>query len=478
MFYDRERDLADLNDILTRPGAQLMIVSGRRRVGKTTLLIEWARRSGRPFLYWVASRQPAPSLLQSISQTLWRYAHPNDIMPASFAYDSWSEVFQQMAILAAEQRLIVILDELTYVIEVDDAFTSLLQNAWDHHIKQTQICLLLAGSHIGLMNQLHTYRAPLYGRFTAQLRLDPLPFYALRSFLPGYDAERRVAVYAILGGIPAYLEQFSDQYTLRENLERTILRRTGLFRTEPFVLIGDLVREPRNYTAIIRAIADNRHTPEEIAASGAIAASNVHKYLQRLVELQLVERRLPATVPPKQRTTQSRYYLRDPFLRFYYRFLEPNQDLIELELKDALWQAISEQMRAFIGLTAFEDLCREWTLMQARRGQLAFVPQMVSGYWGQTVQVDVVALSWRVQAVLLGECKWGAEAVPRSVISDLLEVKTPRLLALLPEAGAGWAVHHVVFARAGFTPAASTLATAHNVRLVDLPQLDSDLTPV
>lgn len=111
MFYDRERDLADLNDILTRPGAQLMIVSGRRRVGKTTLLIEWARRSGRPFLYWVASRQPAPSLLQSISQTLWRYAHPNDIMPASFAYDSWSEVFQQMAILAAEQRLIVILDE-------------------------------------------------------------------------------------------------------------------------------------------------------------------------------------------------------------------------------------------------------------------------------------------------------------------------------------------------------------------------------
>ncbi len=237
------------------------------------------------------------------------------------------------------------------------------------------------------------------------------------------------------------------------------------------------VIEADDYPAIIRAIADNRHTPEEIAATGAIGASNVHKYLQRLVELQLVERRLPATLPPQQRTTQGRYYLRDPFLRFYYRFLEPNQDLIELELKDALWQTISEQLRAFIGATTFKDLCREWTLIQARRGQLPFVPQIVSGYWGPTVQVDVVALSWRAQAVLLGECKWGADPVARGVVSglDLMEVKTPRVLALLPEGGAGWSVHHAVFAHAGFTPAAAALAAEHSLRLVDLGQLDSDL---
>ena len=335
---------------------------------------------------------------------------------------------------------------------------------------------MLAGSHISLMNRLQTYRAPLYGRFTAQMRVDPLPFYALRSFLPSYDAEKRVAVYSILGGIPAYLEQFSDRYSLRDNLERTVLKRTGMFRTEPFVLIGDLVREPRNYAAVIRAIAADRRTPEEIAESGAIPASNVHKYLARLVELQLVERRVPATVPPKQRTTQSRYYLRDPFLRFYYRFLEPNQDLIELELKDALWQVIAEQLRAFIGSMAFEELCREWSLVQARTGRLPFIPQAVGGYWGASVQVDVVALSWREKAVLLGECKWGTDAVPRSVVTELIEKKTPRLLATLPDGRQGWKVHYAFFARAGFTQAAAALAAAHGAQLIDLQQLDNDLS--
>jgi AAA+ ATPase superfamily predicted ATPase len=269
----------------------------------------------------------------------------------------------------------------------------------------------------------------------------------------------------------AFRPIWSDHYTLRENLERTVLRRTGLFRTEPLVLIGDLVREPRNYAALIRAIAADRHIPDEIAKSGAIPASNVHKYLARLVELQLVERRLPATVPLKQRTTQSRYYLRDPFLRFYYRFLEPSQDLIELELKDALWQAISEQLRAFIGVTAFEDLCREWTLAQARAGRLPFVPQAVSGHWGPNVQVDVVAVSWRDQAVLLGECKWGLEAVPRSVVTELIQDKTPRLLAELPENGEGWQVYYAFFTRVGLTPAAATLASEHGAQVVNLQKL-------
>jgi len=477
VFYDREKDLSDLDDILQRPGAQFMVVSGRRRVGKTTLLLEWARRSEQPFFYWVASRSSAAVLLQSISQRLWQFAQPDKVMPGSFSYDSWTEAFQQLATLAAARRLVVILDELPYALEADPALPSFIQNAWDHQLKQTQICLILAGSHISLMNRLQSYRAPLYGRFTAQLRVDPLPFYALRSFLPGYDAEKRVATYSIVGGVPAYLEQLSDKYTLRENLERTVLRRTGLFRTEPFVLIGDLVREPRNYAAVIRAIAADRHTPDEIAKSGAIPASNVHKYLARLVELNLVERRLPATVPPKQRTTHSRYYLRDPFLRFYYRFLEPSQDLIELELKDALWQAISEQLRAFIGATAFEDLCREWTLVQARAGRLPFAPQAISGHWGASVQVDVVALSWREKAVLLGECKWGVEAVPRSVVTELIEEKTPRLLAELPESGEGWRVYYAFFTRVGLTPAAAALAAKHGAQMVNLQKLDRDLTP-
>ena len=126
MFVDREKDTADLNDVLHRPGAQFMAIPGRRRVGKTTLLLEWARQSGQPFLYWVASRSSAAVLLQAVSQSVWRFAHPDDVMPASFTYDSWTEVFEQIALLAAPRRLIVILDELPYALEADSSLTSLL----------------------------------------------------------------------------------------------------------------------------------------------------------------------------------------------------------------------------------------------------------------------------------------------------------------------------------------------------------------
>ena len=477
MFFDRERDIADLNDILQRPGAQFMIVSGRRRVGKTSLLIEWAKRSELVFFYWVASASTSGFLLQSLSQKLFEVLHPGEVIPANFTYSNWGEAFEELARLAAHRRLIVILDEFPYVIDADPAVASLLQNAWDHHLKRSQIFLALSGSHISLMNQMQSMEAPLYGRFTAQLRTDPLPFRALRQFYPAYDAEKRVAVYAMLGGIPAYLEQFKDNLTIRENVERHFFKRTAMLRSEPEVLIGDLVREKKIYLALIKAIAEGKHTHEEIVKTGLVAPGNVGKYLARLIEMQFVERRVPITVPPQSRTTHSRYYVSDPFLRFYYRFIETNRDKIELELMDDLWLILSEQLRAFIGGTAFEELSRQWVLLQARAHQLPFIPQMVSSHWsGNVVQVDVAAISWRERALLLGESKWMSEPLNRSIVRELIEEKTPKVLVELPDQGRGWDVHYALFSRAGFTPEATQYAREHNARLVDVEQLDRDLS--
>jgi AAA+ ATPase superfamily predicted ATPase len=185
----------------------------------------------------------------------------------------------------------------------------------------------------------------------------------------------------------------------------------------------------------------------------------------------LIERRIPATIPPNQRrkTTRSRYYLRDPYLRFYFRFIEPNLEMVELELTDLLWERIGEQFRAFVGVTAFEELCREWTLTKARTGGLPFAPELVGSHWAPDAQVDVVAINWREQAILLGECKWGVKAVGRSVIQELVE-KAPRVVP-----GDGWRVHHAFFARAGFTDAARAEAEALEASLVDLETLDTDL---
>jgi hypothetical protein len=142
---------------------------------------------------------------------------------------------------------------------------------------------------------------------------------------------------------------------------------------------------------------------------------------------------------------------------------------VEQEVTDMLWERISEQFGAFVGLTAFEDLCREWTLVQARAGRLPLTPELVGSHWAQDVQVDVVAINWRDHAILLGECKWGTDAVDRAVIRELVE-KAPKVV---PEAD--WRVSYAYFARSGFTDAAREEAQKVGSLLVDLQTLDADL---
>ena len=476
-FVGRRRELAELDDLLAEPQSQFLILYGRRRVGKTTLLLHWAQRSGVPFVYWVANRLSPTLQLRSFSQALYNAAHPQSPADADFTYPSWEMALTQAVHLAADRRLILILDEFPYVAEAEPGLPSVLQNAWDHHLKATRIFLVLAGSHIGMMTGLLQYHAPLYGRFTAHLHLKPLPFAAVAGFLPRYSVAERVAVYAILGGIPAYLERFDEARSLADNVKRHLFRPTGIFRVDPLFLLQDQVREPRNYLSILHAIGGGAHTLSEIAAAAGLPKQNASTYLGRLAALHLVERRTPVTLPLKRRPRSplGRWHLLDPYLRFYFRFILPNQRSLELELLDAVWADVREQLRAFVGLTAFEELGRAWVLAQAQRGRLPFVPEDVGSHWAADVQVDVAAISWREKAILLGECKWGTAAVGRAVVRELVEAKTPKVLAALPERGAGWTVHYALFARAGFTEAARAEAWSVGAWLVDLATLDADL---
>jgi AAA+ ATPase superfamily predicted ATPase len=476
-FVGRQRELAELNTLLAEPGPQFLILYGRRRVGKTTLLLHWAQESGVPFVYWVANRLSPALQLRSFSQALYNATHPETPADAEFTYPSWEMALVQAVELAAEQRLILILDEFPYVAEAEPGLPSVLQNTWDHRLKATQIFLVLAGSHIGMMTGLLHYHAPLYGRFTAHLHLKPLPFAATAEFLPRYPAAERVAVYAILGGIPAYLERFDGALSLADNVKRHIFRPTGIFRVDPLFLLQDQVREPRNYLSVLHAIGGGAHTLAEIAEASGLPKQNASTYLARLADLHLVERRTPVTIPLKERerSRSGRWHLSDSYLRFYFRFIIPNQRALELELVDAVWADVHEQLRAFIGLTAFEELGREWVLAQARSGRLPFAPEDVGSHWSAEVQVDVVAINWREKAILLGECKWGTGTVGRGPIRELVEDKTPKVLADLPDGGQDWAVHYAFFARGGFTEAAQAEGERHQATLVPLTQLDETL---
>jgi len=212
-----------------------------------------------------------------------------------------------------------------------------------------------------------------------------------------------MAVYAILGGIPAYLEKLSDRVSPATNVRQQILSVTSIFQNEPLFLLQDEVREVTDYLAVIRAIGEGADTLGAITLTLGLAKNHVSTYLARLQDLAFFRREVPATIPPGKRTTRGRYVLAGAYLRFYFRFIAPNRALLEQGLLNRLWELIGEGLRAFAGQTAFEEVCRTWTLEQAAANRLPFIPDAAGRHWSPDGEIDVVAVNWRERRVLLGE---------------------------------------------------------------------------
>jgi hypothetical protein len=474
MFVDRQQELSFLNSLLERqhPGpAQMILLYGRRRVGKTSLLRHWADQAGIPSTYWSAEKEPAALQRRKLYAALIG-------MPVNRApiFESWSDVWNAAAQLIGEQKSILILDELPYAAEADPAMLSALQHAWDHNFKSSNLILVLCGSQVHTMETLLSHQSPLFGRMTGQWHLQPLSFSSLREFLPGWSVEERVAAYAIAGGVPAYLEWLDPTRNLTQNIREVMLAPGSMFVAEPTFLLYDEVREPNIYLAVIKAIGQGAHTLNDISNASLIGKAHLSAYLTRLQELYLVERRLPVTIPISglRKSRMGRYHLSDPYFRFYFRFLAPFHDTLTFDPDRVLTQ-VKEGLRAFVGQTAFEQISREWVVRQGKKGQLPFEPEAIGSHWSASVQVDVVAINWREKQILLGECKWGSDGIDRQIVRELIEQKTPKVMKGLPDGGVGWSVHYAIFSRGGVTPAALAELRKFDGISVDLGMLDKYL---
>ncbi len=472
MFVDRRQELEFLNSLLTRrhPGpAQLALMFGRRRVGKSELLLQWAEQSGLNYTYWEAVKESATLQRSRLLAKIMKV--PLTSVPV---HRSWPDLWDAAAPLLLGTCQILILDELPYAAGADSAMLSALQVAWDQHFQKTEIVLVLCGSQVHAMETIFARQSPLFGRITAQWHLEPLPYSSLAAFFPKWDADERVAAYAIVGGIPAYLNWLEPELNLIDNLRQIMLNSGSMFLAEPAFLLYDEVREPNSYMAILKAIGSGSHTLTEISDRAFIPSTSVNFYLHTLQDLRLVERRLPVTQPKamRGRSRSGRYHLSDPYFRFYFQFLEPFISASPFD-PDQVIEAVRRNLGAFVGATAFENLARQWVWAQGKAGKLPFVPDNIGSHWSSRVQVDVVALNWQTHDILLGECKWGTDRVDRQVVRELVENKTPLVMKDLPESGAGWKVYYALFGRTGFTPAAKTEMLKAQGMLVDLKMIDS-----
>jgi uncharacterized protein len=482
-FKGRVAELSLLDKLWEAPTATLLILYGRRRVGKTRLLTHWLNRHPKRAIYWVAEPSSALHQLRSFSQTIYNFSHPDAPAPHEFTYANWEQAFAEVAQLARDERLALFIDEVTYLIEVDPSIMGTLQKMWDHTLKDSQVKLGLSGSQRGLMeNQILGYQAPLYGRATAQIDLPPLPFSVVGEFFPEYSHPEQVEVYAIFGGVPAYWERLDTTLSILENIQLQLLTPNTLMQEEPRLLLQDFITDTHNYVGIMQAIAQGAQTQLDISRYTGLSQGHISKYLSVLRDTGFVERGVPVTEASKK-SRRGRYYITDPYLRFYYRFLSTQQTQVALGDPRQALGYIEQNLPAFIETYTWRDLCRDWLIAATNNGDISVPLEDIGGAWLKKHEVDVVGISRMQHRLVLGTCHWQDEPANRHLLSDLIA----HTAAFVPNSGE-WTIDYLGFARNGWTAEAEALAQdirrvgefggnwrAVDCRLLDLERVNEDL---
>ncbi|MDX1417606.1 MAG: ATP-binding protein [Candidatus Promineifilaceae bacterium] len=485
-FIGRSEELELLDSLWSVPRATLLILYGRRRVGKTRLLTHWLKRHGAYGLYWMAEATSAREQLRSFSQAIIHFIDPDTPTPSDFSYATWEQALRQVALHTKERRMALIIDEVTYLMEVNSSFVGILQKTWDHWLADSNLMLALSGSQMGMMQKkILAYDAPLYGRDTAQLKLPPMPFSATRKFFPNYSDADRVAIYTMWGGVPAYWERMDLSLPVMENLRRQLLSYQSWMTDESRTLLNDFITEPHNYVAVLRAIADGLQTSGEISQRVGLASNELSFYLSKLREAGFVVREVPVRQINYKNSRSGRYFVTDPYLRFYYRFLAAYQSRLALGQQQQVAEAIEKALPEFIEKNTWRELCRQW-LMEASHSDILPVPiEHVGSEWKSDFMIDVVGIDNASKSLIIGDCFWREDPIDAKSVEKLIR----KTSTILPD-HEGWTVYYLVFSANGWTAKAESQvqtfiekATSRarkswetaGIRLVTLDQVSSDL---
>jgi AAA+ ATPase superfamily predicted ATPase len=464
MFINRETELDQLEKRFVSEKAELFVLYGRRRVGKTELLRTFCE--GKSHIYFVATFSSDRDQLMAFSQAVWGFSHTD--VPEGFTYPSWDAAFRELAELPG--RPVVVLDEFTYLIGGNKAIPSILQKAWDERLQHTQVFLVLCGSYIGMMEkEVLGYQAALYGRRTGNILLQPLSLPAAGLFFPAFSPLQIIEAWAVLGGMPYYLLAFAEADDLFSNISQIVLHPQGLLYNEPRLLLMEELREPRNYFSILRAVAQGRTRLNEIAQAAQVGtAVTTNRYLDILQQMQIITRTVPVTEKRPDKSRKGVYRITDHFLRFWFRYVHPHQSSLDLGLaNEVMANQIQPTFGQFVSY-AFEEACRNYVAQLARMGKLPFVPERIGSWWDREAEVDVVALNESDNTLLVGECKWSNKLVGTNVLDDLKRNATSLL-----KIGSWERVFYVLFAKVGYTETMSVLAQEEGLILVEGAELVS-----
>lgn len=448
-FFNRTDELEMISQRFASETAELLIVYGRRRVGKTELLTHLA--DSRKALYFEATDSVALDQLRDLTTEL-ALASSNPVW-ASQTLTSWGAALAAIAEFVGDEQTLIILDEFQLLAHQSPQLESVLSRWWRTVGRKLPITLILAGSEISFFEN-DVLAGRLYGRRTGQLKLAPFLAKEASLFHPAYSPTDRVRAYSICGGIPYYLERFHDRRPLASHLLTEVFERTGLLHDEAELMLRQSIPAPTAHVAVLRSIAHGQSRNNSIAQRTQLAPGHVTKVLATLERLGLVEQLRPVAASPRSKKTA--YRISDQFLRFHYRFVEPAKSQLRTRELAAHYvkTSVVPQLDHHASI-AWEDVCQQHVL-RTQHGVSA-----VGRWWGpvptghsnrtEEREIDVAAVSPTGELAVVGMCKWTNTKVDFDEL-NLLD----RLRNYVP--GDKPETIRYLFSRSGFTSRLTTYA--------------------
>ena len=451
-FVDREQEMETLQSEYNRDGSALVVLYGRRRVGKTTLISEFIKDKNA--LFFLASEESEAQNRRAFKEKAAEFIDSDLLRSADIK--SWDVLFKSIMDTPFERKPVIVLDEFQYLGKANPAFPSIFQRIWEEILKDKSVMVILCGSLISMMeSQTLAYGSPLYGRRTAQIRLKQIPFGYYHEFFPGKSRRELIETYAVTGGIPKYIELFSESGDIYSAIQKCVLNRSGYLYDEPHFLLQQEVKDVGSYFSIIKTIAAGNSKLSAISAALEIKATSLTKYLKTLMDLDILEREVPITEDNPAKSKKGLYKIKDNYLRFWFAFVYPNMSFIESGHSRIVMNKIKKSLVPNHIAFVYEDVCKErmWELNADNVWPFNFTK--LGRYWDARTEIDIAALDPEGKNLILGECKYWQEPVGVNVLRDL-EAKTDSV---------AWErndrkVWYVLFSASGFSEELTALAAS------------------
>lgn len=410
-FINRIAELNFLKEKISSLSAELLILYGRRRIGKTELIQQFLENNVEG-MYFLSRLESQIDTLRRFNNQLAIYFADNTLITNPLT--NWDQVFNYISKISVKTNVIVI-DEFQYLIERNSEILSILQDYWDNKLRFTKIKLILLGSSISLMIK-HTldYSSPIYGRRTGQWRVEKLSPDHLFTFFPNYTMQDIIETYGVIDTIPGYLALFDSSQSVQENIKNKLFSKGEFLYEEPLILLREELRDPSNYVSILSAIAGGLNSFNELYQKSGLDKSILSKYLYTLEQLNIVERVFTIEESFKKKLKgKGQYKIKDNFIDFWFRFVYLNQQLLEINKTKEVIQILERDFSNFMG-SKFEQFIFE-TLMT----KPFFAFSQLGKWWQKDVEIDLIAQDEKTKNVTFIECKWQEQVDAKKIVQQL-----------------------------------------------------------